>query len=325
MKPDKAIAQMTVTWLRVDNDSAVDAPAVRVRLMAVEPPEAAFDLPADLTWRGEPPEATAYDIPANSHAYAVVATESQLSPSGRVISGPLAPIFSRVPPDTPLRLTLEAWCLGRPLATTSFDIKLSVTSLSSERPGNLPAPPPTRAGIDVNRSRDVLVADNEAPNIAVDASERVGVIGNRAGPSTVIPGSQPSVTHSESQPKLVPNAELSNRCRELASDIFEFIGDRKQSDPSNVPHWIGQADASEEEKRDAFWQHNGRGMEFTNETMSRYNRRFMGRSLGLLDRAVALGWITDPGARFRFEHPTNPLGIEEVARTLATLGELATQ
>ena len=52
--------------------------------------------------------------------------------------------------------------------------------------------------------------------------------------------------------------------------------------------------------------------------MSRYLNH-QGEALSLFDAAEKKGWVDRP-ERWRFEHPTNPLGVEHIAQLLATWG-----
>lgn len=53
-----------------------------------------------------------------------------------------------------------------------------------------------------------------------------------------------------------------------------------------------------------------------------YTKRYSARALGVYDDAVRLGLI-DGADRWTLEHPTNPLGVEEVARVLGRIGHSA--
>lgn len=117
--------------------------------------------------------------------------------------------------------------------------------------------------------------------------------------------------------------DLRLACKEHSQAVYEFLGDRQRDDPGHVPHWHGLPhDAGEKEKHEAFQEHGEKLMRYSTETMTRYNQRFAARSLALFDRAAEFGWVGEK-ERFRFEHPTNPLGIEEIARTLGVIGESA--
>jgi hypothetical protein len=122
-------------------------------------------------------------------------------------------------------------------------------------------------------------------------------------------------------PDLKADADLRRRCRQLGQQIAFFAANRRNGDPSHVPHWQGLPEnATEEQKNQAFNQSTQGIIQYMTETMNQYNVQFMGPALALFDELLARGWVTND-ARWRFEYPTNPLGIDEVARTFQRIGE----
>lgn len=96
--------------------------------------------------------------------------------------------------------------------------------------------------------------------------------------------------------------------RELSASIATWIGDRRRTEP----HFSNeQWDASVE-----------RSMRHSTETMIHWNERYGVKALTAYDQLVAHGADTETsrwGGRSVFEHPTNPLGIEEAGRTLGVM------
>jgi hypothetical protein len=97
------------------------------------------------------------------------------------------------------------------------------------------------------------------------------------------------------------DAELKEQMRKLSTEIYEFLAERGEDAPE-----IGSNPE--------------RGLRHAGTTVSRYEIRFGGPALGLLQQAVSRGWAISDVQRHIFEHPTNPLGVKEVARTLGELG-----
>jgi hypothetical protein len=120
------------------------------------------------------------------------------------------------------------------------------------------------------------------------------------------------------------DARLRERCRRLSDEIMQFLSDRRRDDPGSIPHWFGlSATATEEEKTRAFNDSTAKSMRYSTETISRYNERYLARSLALFDDLAERN-LAPTANRMYFEHPTNPLGIEEVARTLGAIGHRMT-
>ena len=115
---------------------------------------------------------------------------------------------------------------------------------------------------------------------------------------------------------------VKEECADLSRDIYEFLGDRKRDDPTSAvgAGFGAPPGATEVERERAFDEYTEKSLAHSNETMNRYKHRYSARALGLFDRAVSQG-LANPGDRDRFERPTNPLGIEEVARILGSIGE----
>jgi hypothetical protein len=123
------------------------------------------------------------------------------------------------------------------------------------------------------------------------------------------------------QPDPKADADLRRRARQLGQQIAYFAANRRSNDPGSIPHWHGlPVDASEDQKTQAFNRHTQALLGHSTETQNQYNVQFMGPALALFDELEKRGWL-DQQQRFRFEHPTNQLGIEEVARTLQRIGE----
>lgn len=116
-------------------------------------------------------------------------------------------------------------------------------------------------------------------------------------------------------------AGLTRKAWELSRELLDFVADRAQDDPGRVPHWFGlPQDASEAERHRAFEMSTQALIAYSTETMSRYMVRFQARALKLFDDLKECN-LVDSSQRHWFEHPTNPLGIQEVAKLLGVVGE----
>lgn len=90
----------------------------------------------------------------------------------------------------------------------------------------------------------------------------------------------------------------------LSGEISAWVSERRQDEPTH--------DFDDWEKSTA------RGLSHSTATMSRWNQRFGPQALVVFDGLMAAGAFGDdpPVDRTRVEHPTNILGIEDVARSL---------
>jgi hypothetical protein len=132
--PGVAITRVTAYWIRVDNASTIDLSGVRVRIMSTEPSEASVDLPHDLQWRTGG-SATARDIPADGHDYAVITTRVDLEDNRTIWTGPVAPALLQAT-STPFRLDIEVWWDGKSRDSTTLWLAQ----------GEKPHAPPTTGG-----------------------------------------------------------------------------------------------------------------------------------------------------------------------------------
>jgi hypothetical protein len=127
--------------------------------------------------------------------------------------------------------------------------------------------------------------------------------------STVIPIPSPGLS----------DGEVRKRCRELAQRLNDAIDDYKREQISGVLAGSSLAPKASERRRTEEW--NRRNAEYSQSSarlMGIY-RREQGHALRLYDEAIQRGW-PQTTTRNAFELPTNPGGVEEVARTLATWG-----
>lgn len=98
---------------------------------------------------------------------------------------------------------------------------------------------------------------------------------------------------------------LADAATSLASEIMVWCGDRQRDNPITRPESRFDGDAH---------------LRYSIDTVARWNERFALRALTLFDRMVREG-VGDPADRFRIEHPTNPFGIEKVARILGVMAD----
>ena len=99
--------------------------------------------------------------------------------------------------------------------------------------------------------------------------------------------------------------------RELSASIFSWVGERKRMDSGFYPH-----------RQDTWEADTQRIMRQSDEGMIRWNELYAVRALTAYDRLVAHGAVNSEGSfggRHTFEHPTNRLGIEQIARTLGVM------
>jgi hypothetical protein len=119
----------------------------------------------------------------------------------------------------------------------------------------------------------------------------------------------------------VKKRALRKRALQASEQIYAFLAESRQTDPTSEPwFWTpGWETFSEEEKNQAFHEHSAKLIRHARETMDRYNASFAAEALVLHAEFERRG-VTDGSARFHFEHPTDPLGVEEVARELGVWG-----
>ena len=95
-----------------------------------------------------------------------------------------------------------------------------------------------------------------------------------------------------------------------SQDIFQFLADRKRAEPS----WV-QGGGHEE------WQRSSdEHLRHSFETMALFDQRFGARVLAL-HQTLRKNGLSDEDQEFRYRHPTNPLGIREVAQHLGEMAE----
>lgn len=103
------------------------------------------------------------------------------------------------------------------------------------------------------------------------------------------------------------DADLGEEMVQTSQAILELLGQAKRLEPL-LPRTETCDDA------DARSRH-------SRMLMADYDQEFSAKALWLLDEAVRRGYAVGEGGRRRAEHPTNPLGIREVATTLGVLGQ----
>lgn len=103
-------------------------------------------------------------------------------------------------------------------------------------------------------------------------------------------------------------AYVIENARELSGSIAIWIGDRRRAEPPfSFQHWD---------------ESNERSSRHSTETMIRWNELYGVPALAAYDQLIAHGadaGASSWGGRSLFEHPTNPLGIQEVGRTLGLM------
>ena len=109
---------------------------------------------------------------------------------------------------------------------------------------------------------------------------------------------------------LLPGSRLEEETISLYEDIMTFVKEREVSEPSiDFDKW--------EESTDML-------IKYSRETMGLYDVKFGSRVVAIREEYLKLGIRSDRLDQF-YEHPTNPLGIREVALGLAELAaELST-
>ena len=110
------------------------------------------------------------------------------------------------------------------------------------------------------------------------------------------------------------------RKRALAAErgIRGLLAEHKRNDPGRSPHWTTTPDwhsLSEEERTKHFWAEAQKSSDHSNELMIQYGQSYASEALALCEQFEQRG-VADAQERFRFEHPTNPLGVEHVALCL---------
>jgi hypothetical protein len=119
------------------------------------------------------------------------------------------------------------------------------------------------------------------------------------------------------QQRRVKRAELRQKGAALSTRIFEMAGEARRTDLSRRAHWASPSweGMSKEERDRLFWEQSERSIQHATDLMVRYNVECAAEALALHDEFHRLG-VTDGKKRDWFERPTNPLGLEEVARLL---------
>lgn len=103
-----------------------------------------------------------------------------------------------------------------------------------------------------------------------------------------------------------PDRALVRQAHSLGERINAFMADRKR-------------DASQEDRQGPFEQRVAAYTRHSTETMASYQTRYHLDALRLYKQLVERG-LVDSQVETSFTHPTNPLGVEEVARILAAVG-----
>jgi hypothetical protein len=96
--------------------------------------------------------------------------------------------------------------------------------------------------------------------------------------------------------------QVRHDCRLISRHISEFVSDRRRDDPV----MSGRVGVQ------SIVRHH-------TETVARYNERLASQALAIFDDAARMGLVL-PTKRDLVEHPTNFLGIEEVAQILGAVG-----
>ncbi len=111
--------------------------------------------------------------------------------------------------------------------------------------------------------------------------------------------------------------ELKRRSRELADELFQFLDERGEQDPQHT-RWI--AGATDDEINE-FSQ---AAMQYSNETMREYRRRFSGRVRALVAELKQRSWWdledVNPKERKRLENPLHPISVQAIAERLSEIG-----
>lgn len=128
--------------------------------------------------------------------------------------------------------------------------------------------------------------------------------------------------HSRSPSREQRLAAIRARAAELSTALFQYLSDRRSSNPTNDPHAFApfpvggtpeQIRAAREPMDRAIERH-------TRLTMDGYNTQFRGRALAIIDQLTEMG-VTTTESRSEFELPTNPLGLEDIASALSEIAE----
>lgn len=113
---------------------------------------------------------------------------------------------------------------------------------------------------------------------------------------------------------------LKKRAEAASRAILELVAECRRTDPTRDPWWYGQPNwdnMSDEEKSRIFNEHGSKSSAHTTEYMSRYLIEHSAEAMALFEEFKERD-MTDESQGWRFEHPTNPLGLEEVGRLLGT-------
>ena len=116
--------------------------------------------------------------------------------------------------------------------------------------------------------------------------------------------------------------DLKTRAERVASELQHVLADHRRTDPSRKT-WFDRPDwskLSDDEKNRAFNEQTQASVDHSLELMNRYAIEYSAEALYLCEEFIKRG-LAQPGDRSRFEHPTNPLGVEEVARKLGLWGK----
>ena len=115
--------------------------------------------------------------------------------------------------------------------------------------------------------------------------------------------------------------ELASRAHALSRELYDFLAERRRDDRTVESH-LRSSGAPDDQRHQRWIEESISSQAFFTETMSRYGQRYTARALAIFDTATETG-LADPKDRWRFEHPTNPLGIEHIAQQLGVIGHKA--
>jgi hypothetical protein len=102
--------------------------------------------------------------------------------------------------------------------------------------------------------------------------------------------------------------------QQLSGEISVWIGERDGAEVDILHGDFGPIDLP-----GAWERQTARTISYSRDTMSRWNERFAVKALTAYDQLIAHGAVDTETTRFHVEHPTNPLGIKEVSRSLGVM------
>lgn len=111
---------------------------------------------------------------------------------------------------------------------------------------------------------------------------------------------------------------LKKRAESTSRSILELLAEYRETDPTRDPWWYGQPNwhnMSDEDRTRIFNEHGSKSSAHTTQYMSRYLVEYSAKAMALFEEFKSRD-MTEDSHRHWFEHPTNPLGVEEVGRLL---------